>query len=816
MAAAYHVLKKEDEATVKEIDKDCKNKWKFQWLEEKVTVKVNGKDFTATVGDSIGKINVSGKAVCEWCASMLTYKGKGASTLKEHLKTDGHISQIKTRQSNYSLGSFVNPSSTKKLFPMFGTPKLRLQPDNQKEEGHPKPVPMVPLKDRVATMESMILSVMAQHSMPLTYAPVLVDVAKACSTDPQALAEVQLGKSAAAYKLRFGLAKTAMEKLIQDLRSSPFSLNIDEATCFNTKKVLTILVNYQKDHQIKTHHLASVEITKADSETIYNAICAIFEEHQLPWDNLISLLFDSCAVMRGHISGVETRIRTEKAQHLLDVDGDSCHHMQIIAKKFSTPFGGKLEALFSNIYTDFKWCSEHKMFLKEICDIIKIPYTSPQMYSGTRWLSCYDRAIDTLQMMDAYKLFYFSFLSSETDRDAYRPVMKEILEKHSVDVASRKRIYKILTTLSKKKGTKEGMKRKASIINSLFFTSDETHLMLNVYASVLAIFKEYVCFFQTKVPMAHKLHDFQLEAFRKFLCCFMRPEKIPNKLTEAKVSESSSHLPLQDIYIGQASTAPTDFLEKALQGYVSAAQMMLIKLPIYNSTLLSLSALDPCLTNHTVIKKHLDKLGATLPHILSESESKTYPDEVRKFVNDKNLPPYMENERVDEWWSQDSLTLSYPSVTKVSLAALTIFHGPQVESTFSEMSRIITKQTASIQVKLLNAIQIVKYELKSTNCTALKYFTRKNPKTDPIDTLLCRNIRNAFTFYEQERKANQRVMELKQKVMEKAEKNKKQIAAYAAVKKAAFKQMKKCELAQHAKAMKRKQVPSTNQPIKKR
>ena len=41
---------------------------------------------------------------------------------------------------------------------------------------------------------------------------------------------------------------------------------------------------------------------------------------------------DSCAVIRGHVSGVEKRIRDEKATHLLDIDGGSSHHMQITAK----------------------------------------------------------------------------------------------------------------------------------------------------------------------------------------------------------------------------------------------------------------------------------------------------------------------------------------------------------------------------------------------------------------------------------------------------------------------------------------------------
>ena len=53
----------------------------------------------------------------------------------------------------------------------------------------------------------------------------------------------------------------------------------------------------------------------------------------------------------------------------------------------------------------------------------------PQMCSGTRWLSSYDRA---LEKIDANLMFNFSFLS-DSDRDLYRPMMKGVLESHNVE-----------------------------------------------------------------------------------------------------------------------------------------------------------------------------------------------------------------------------------------------------------------------------------------------------------------------------------------------------------------------------------------------
>lgn len=781
---AYHVLTKGQEATVKEIDKDCRNKWNFKWLDEEVMVEPYGR---VRLGDSIAKINVSGKARCEWCHSLLSYKGKGLSTLREHVLTEGHKHHLKTRKSNYGLGSFVAPTnrSTPKMFSIFTQPKLNQKNDSSSSgssSSNPyrsssdnsdysvcKPTTTtVPLRDRSASMEAMLLAFIAEHSLPLSLAPQLVNLTKACSRDPQALSQVSLSKTSAAYKIKHGLSKTITDALIFDLQSTPFSLNIDEATSSNTKKVLCILVSYFKENEVRVHHLASLEIPRASSAIIYDAICALFEDNNIPWNNLVSILCDSCAVMRGAISGVETRIRQEKAPHLLNVDGDSCHHMQIIAKKFCSGFDGGVQKLFSDLYVDFKWCGDHKAYLKEICELLGVPYTVPQLYSTTRWLSCYDRTLDTMRMKNAYLFFYFSFLSS-VDREAYRPMMKQIFEDLKTPFQARKRLYTIMEILSDRKMTKDGKERKERIVTALFYKSKETALQLEVYSSVLQLFKEYVCLFQTTEPMVHKLNDMQTACVKKFLSLFIRPEKLPNKLTETQIHNPSFHLPLKDIYIGHPEEkADNSFRKKVLDAYISAADIMLKKLPLNSPTFLALSALDPTLRQHTVVKQNLDKLGNLLKHLLTHEEVKQYSNDVRSYVNDDSLGQFEDGGRLEKWWTGGNVVAKYPALSKIAAAAITIFHGPQVESTFSVMSRVVTKQTASMNIPMLNSIQAIKYELRANNTSAIDYFERKQPQTDPVNLQLCRNLRASYSVYEQERQEANKKQELKRKASERA------------------------------------------------
>ena len=52
-----------------------------------------------------------------------------------------------------------------------------------------------------------------------------------------------------------------------------------------------------------------------------------------------------------------------------------------------------------------------------------------------------------------------------------------------------------------------------------------------------------------------------------------------------------------------------------------------------------------------------------------------------------------------------------------------------MESTFSVMTTIVTKQTFSfsMSVPVLNAIQVIKHELMATKLDALRHFDRSQP-----------------------------------------------------------------------------------------
>ena len=90
----------------------------------------------------------------------------------------------------------------------------------------------------------------------------------------------------------------------------------------------------------------------------------------------MSVLMDSCNVMRSSKSGLEVRLRG-KAPYMLDIDGDTCHHAHNAAKEFCKLYDYIVEGLLNDIHNDFRWTKDLEEFLKEICSLIGVKYHMP-------------------------------------------------------------------------------------------------------------------------------------------------------------------------------------------------------------------------------------------------------------------------------------------------------------------------------------------------------------------------------------------------------------------------------------------------------
>lgn len=173
----------------------------------------------------------------------------------------------------------------------------------------------VDLLTRKSRAEAVVWSFIAEHSLSFSLAPEIIELCKTLSHDMQSVNSLKLSRTTVAYKLKYGLAKTIKDEQWQKLKCINFSLNLDESTSRGSQSILAILVQYfcENENKIILRHLASVQLNCSTAIAIYSQIVSVIEENNIPWTNLVSVLMDSCNTMRGEKSGVEKRLRNNKA-----------------------------------------------------------------------------------------------------------------------------------------------------------------------------------------------------------------------------------------------------------------------------------------------------------------------------------------------------------------------------------------------------------------------------------------------------------------------------------------------------------------------
>ena len=602
---------------------------------------------------------------------------------------------------------------------------------------------------------------MAEHTESFTMAPHLIKLCKATAKDPKVLEDLKLDRLSASIKTRLGTAQVFLKNTVKNLQESYFSLNIDEAASNSKCKVLGILVSYfsQQEKSVVIEHLGSISLIRCTAISVFNGVDSIFAENKIPYSNMMSVLLDSCNVMRGKKAGLETLIRTDRAPHLLNIDGDICHHIHNATGVFCKPFKRWLEDLMAAIFHDFYWSTELREALKNICKWLGIKYTAPERFIFHRWLSGFDVAAGIIRMFDVYKLFYYSFMKPE-DQGLYREVMLEIFKRNNTSLKCRLAIMDTQKTLQMKLKTMKakGKKRKKLASERFIVYEVKTNFILEFYVSTLERMKEYVCLFQRKSPLVHKMHSMQVTLFKDFLTCFvkfdifqnMSSSDLKNKLN---LKDKSIHLPQKEMLL-KVETCDKTLLDLAEKAYSDCAIYLQNKLPLDSELLESASALDPSKRGKPETVRLLRNLPEKATNVLSHREKWLYEVEVRRYNVSIDLPVhYYKDENgtkipyeLDIWWAKVHESQKFPILTKMAMAVMSIFHGPAVEGSFNTMGDIINPKSASMKIPTYSAIQTIKYGLRARKMTSIELFETEEIKQG-TNRAFCKSVMSARTRY---------------------------------------------------------------------
>ena len=707
-----------------------------------------------------------GKARCTWCDECIKYGGGGKTVIRSHAKTKKHQRSRNTVKNSQNLPSVfqrvaerVDDGSLDKDHDKSCNLSYGAAPNTHGHSCSSDPASKtvsqnVNFWDRVSHGEARTLSFVAEHSLPLSITPHLIEYAREMSQDRRALDKIAMGRTSVTYKLTDGLSEILHKRLVNTLKEVPFSINIDECTAKNNQKVLSILVAFYSEVENSTvvYPLASITLKVVSAEVVYQAVCKVFEKENIPYTNLISILSDSAAYMRGKTSGFETLMRERKAPHLLDIDGDLCHHTHNSVKLFCSPFDQIIEQLCDDLYRDMKCSPDLKDLLTELCEIYNCTFHTPKERVPHRWLSVLDVSEDLLQMLPAILSMYYSYVPKQ-EKYAY----KDLLPPVPAQYQARIKVIRGLCDRKFKASTPAGKERKRRIMKKLFYDHSKTLAYLNLYHSILPMFKSFVLILQQSSPMVHRLHDEITSLVQSFLTCFCQHEEVRDATAKTlqKLEVDNCLLPVSDFFTGVEAEecirklpkqVQDDIMSKLKDAYISTGKYLINKMPLGNRLLQRLGALDPMAMGFGVTYSVLRKLPRHFSTVLVREEMDLYEREISMLQLDKTLLPTQVDGQpigLDTWWGQVLKGEKYQILAKVVKAALSIFTGPKIEQSFSIMNRIINEKTNRLDITTNHAYQNVKFHLKSKKTTTLQHYKRTDILKSPLDKSLCYHMQSA-------------------------------------------------------------------------
>ncbi|KAI8777450.1 hypothetical protein BgiBS90_021653 [Biomphalaria glabrata] len=701
------------------LDQSVKNKWRWQWLETD-----NG---TGTLfKEWCKKIDAPGVCYCIVCNQTLSYGSSGKKCLMDHSNNASHLIAFSSARNSYQIPGAISTS------------------DISRKKS--------PISDRVLDNRIIVGSFLAEHCLPYSLSQPIIDLCKKLAQDTEALNITSMGRTAATYTMTYGIAEAMKKELSQSLQGNFFSLNIDEATNNAGNKCLNVLVQYYSDtkQQVCVELLGSRQVNISTAENIFNALESILNERNLLWSQVISVTMDNCNVMRGAKNGVEAIIKKANPC-LLDVSGDTVHMINNAAKAFFVPVEdlSNFQTFASNIYYDIEDSPKARDIFREVQEML---YGKPRTIFrpiANRFLQMKEVCDRLDELWDSLFIYYYGFLST-LERAKYKTDLDSVFVKYGITTESQSKLEGLALKI-KKNITKAGKERKEVILLHLFHKKNLTYCTLQLYRGILQEFSRYVKTFQSVKPQCHRLHADMYEQFRTFLSGYIIPDKIcdPKEgmkgLCNLNLADKSIQVRDRQLGLGvyclphlkeflrnkSENIWINDFFNAVRVGYQNAADKMK-KMPLLNSTIIQLSALDPGLQRSTETATALTKLAEKLPNVICSDKCGMLDREIRLYTIDQALTQLDADEtspdfRLDtDWWSK-AINMKEPSTDQVKYpllgllvkSLLSIFSGPLVESTFNIMDDIIECDQSRMLHRNYEGIAIIKSHLKAKGETSL-------------------------------------------------------------------------------------------------
>ena len=524
------------------------------------------------------------------------------------------------------------------------------------------------------------------------------------------------------YMVTHGTYPTFKLALDQKLRENVFSLQIDESNKMYGKKFLILMVKfYDKEEEKLTNRLWELkEANKGDAESIVRIIRSAFEEHDVPYENLIQVMSDSPSVMRGKYNGVITKLK-ENAPHIIDLGGCSLHHVSNSVKN-ATEKLYKADEIDEFLHDVCSFFSRHVQFAEEFSELqeeLQIPQHQLIKYVEVRFLSIYSCVIRILEQFEAIKSLFL-----------------ERIPKYYPKVAKQSPVIRIIQKLK----------------------DPITLPTLEFLSFILVSFNKYEQLFQRKDPTIHLLYNKQVELYRTILLSFCDFGQISmlssdSELVKFDYRNEDKQLDKCKINVGEKTTkllknvsedTKTVFMGGVKQFLIKVTDGLHKDLALQNHSLADLRCLAP--VNRTAsFERAFVRLARKLPPSarLSTSEIDKLPLEWKFLVLEKFT--WNKLDSLTTHWSKvfqirnESGEIKFPTINKVikCFLAMSEANAP-VERTFSQIAHLIRKDRNRLKTETVRAIMVVKSFIENVGPCYQQNITKE----------LINDVKNAARLYQ--------------------------------------------------------------------
>jgi hypothetical protein len=502
-------------------------------------------------------------AHCRLCDSTFSIRNRGIGQLRSHAEKEKHCSLVQKRKNQVVFDTVLNVSGMKEV-------QLSL--------------PSGPCKVWSLSHGEQICRATALWSMKVAIAGYSF---RSCSGIPNLFSlmfpdsliarDLTLDEDKCSYVIAHGLGPYFHEETVRAVKTSKscFCLELDETTTSSGDKQLDTYLRFWDEAKgsVVVHYYKSHLLGHAEASVLQSAVLDSFSMDVIPLQRFIHLSSDGPNVNKTLFAFLDAEVKSSRGGQvdlgLLNIGTCNLH---VVHNAFACGMGKlahwSIDTFLKDIYSWMKSSSVRKSDFLDIEKEFSSDGKLPLYYAKWRWLTVVPSVVRAQQLKSDLCRYYLEFVPKQ-----YGLVLQ--------DNEKFVRIQKQL--------------RDPCLDARLHFV-----------ATVSTAFESFLRIFQKEGPLVHVLHFSLKDLFMSFLKRFLKAENLDGKsvseLMTLAYEDRNYHLKNSELEVGihtrasLASLTPearSGFYSDVRTFFISVANYLSTHLPLKNSLLRDLSALDP-------------------------------------------------------------------------------------------------------------------------------------------------------------------------------------------------------------------------------